>query len=97
MKPTAALAIAIATVLGGCAGVSDVVPAGNGTYMVTAHGAIGQSSGAAQKARAYEEASDYCQHLRRTFEPIDSSENESDIGRAASAEVEFRCVAPESK
>jgi hypothetical protein len=34
-----------AVALTGCAGVSDVVPAGNDTYMVAAHGTIGLSSG----------------------------------------------------
>jgi hypothetical protein len=82
-----------AVALMGCAGVSDVVPAGNGTYMVAAHGTIGLSSGSAQKARAYEEASDFCQGKHLTFQPIDTTENEGDgLNKAASAEVEFRCV-----
>jgi hypothetical protein len=83
-----------ALMLAACAGVSDVVPAGNGTYMVAAHGTIGLSSGSAQKARAYEEASDFCQGKHLTFQPIDTTENEGDFNKSASAEVEFRCVAP---
>jgi hypothetical protein len=61
--------------------------------MVAAHGTIGLSSGSAQKARAYEEASDFCQGKHLTFQPIDTTENEGDgLHKAASAEVEFRCV-----
>ena len=88
-----ALALIIAAPLVGCAGATHVVSTGPGTYMVASHGTMGWSSGPAQKAKAFEEANDYCKKLGREMQPINSSETESGFGKIASGEVDFRCVA----
>lgn len=87
------LALVIATLLAGCAGVTHVVSTGPDTYMVASHGTMGWSSGPAQKAKAFEEANDYCKKLGKQMEPISTSEQAGGFGKIASGEVDFRCVA----
>jgi hypothetical protein len=87
-----ALGLLIAALLTGCAGVTHVVSTGPDTYMVATHGTMGWSSGPAQKAKAFDEANDYCKKLGKEMRPINSSETESGFGKIASGEVDFRCV-----
>jgi hypothetical protein len=88
-----AFGLVVATLLAGCAGATHVVSTGPGTYMIASHGTMGWSSGPAQKAKAFEEAGDYCKKLGKEMQPINSSETESGFGKIASGEVDFRCVA----
>ena len=81
------------TLLAGCAGVTHVVATGPDTFMVANHGVMGWSSGPAQKAKAFEEATAYCKQLGKEMLPINSSETAGGFGRIASGEVDFRCVA----
>jgi len=89
-----ALALSIPTLLLGCAGATHVVSTGPGTYMIASHGVMGWSSGPAQKAKAFEEANDYCQRLGKQMQPINSSETEGGFGKIASGEVDFKCATP---
>jgi len=79
-------------VLGACGGVTDVVKTGPDTYMVASHGTMGWSSGAAQKAKAFQDAENFCKHLGKQVQPIDTNETPGGFGRIASGEVEFRCI-----
>lgn len=79
----------------GCAGVTDVVSTGPGTYIVASHGVMGWSSGGAQKAKAFQDANDYCKRLGKQMLPINSGETPGGFGRIASGEVEFRCLNPD--
>jgi hypothetical protein len=88
-------ALGIITLLAGCAGTTkQVVPTGRDTYMVANHGTMGWSSAGAQKAKAFEEANAFCQSKGKAVETVNERETDSGFGRIASAEVEFRCVAP---
>ena len=78
--------------LAGCASTSDVVSTGPDTYLVTAHGSPGVSSGGAQKVKAIREAESYCKSKGKTYQVLKAEDQASGFGRAASAEVEFRCV-----
>lgn len=78
--------------LAGCAGATHVVSTGPGTYMVASHGAMGWSSGPAQKAKAFEEADAYCKSRGLVFQAIRSSDTPSGFGKVAAGEVEFRCL-----
>jgi hypothetical protein len=94
-----ALRIVVVTISGvllvtACAGVTHVVSTGPDTYMVASHGTMGWSSGPAQKAKAFEEASDYCNRMGKQMTSIDSNETERGFGKIASGEVKFRCIAP---
>jgi len=80
-------------VLGGCAGVTDVVPTGPDTYMVASHGTMGWSSGGAQKAKAYQQAAGFCKAKSLQMQTIGAKESPSGFGQIASGEVEFKCIA----
>jgi hypothetical protein len=79
-------------VLAGCAATSDVVPTGADTYMVTAHGVMGQSSGGEQKVIAFGKANSYCQSQGKTVQQVTVQDTPGGFGQIASAQVEFRCV-----
>lgn len=77
----------------GCASTSDVVSTGRDTYMVSAHGVMGYSSGPEQKAKAFREADAYCGKLGKSFQTVNAKDTPSGFGQVASGEVEFRCIA----
>jgi len=90
---TRALVAVVAAATVGCTGATDVVPTGAETYMVTSHGTMGSSSVPEQRAKAFEEAREYCEKAGKKFETIrvlDSGPGGD--GRTATAEVHFRCV-----
>jgi len=60
--------------------------------MVESHGAMGWSSGPAQKAKSFEKETEYCQKLHEVMEAISSEEQPGGFGKLASGEVQFRCV-----
>ena len=79
----------------GCAGVTHVASTGPCTYMVAAHGTMGWSSAPAQKAKAFQDANDFCKRQDgKVAEGIKGTTTDSGFGKTASAEVEFRCVKP---
>lgn len=78
--------------LGACGGVTDVVKTGPDTYMVASHGTMGWSSGAAQKAKAFQDAENYCKRMGKQVQPTGTNETPGGFGRIASGEVEFRCI-----
>ena len=86
------IALTVAVALTGCAGTTNIVSTGPGTYMAASHGVMGWSSGPAQKAKAFQDAGAYCGNIGRQLEPIRSSEVPSGFGKIASGEVEFRCI-----
>jgi hypothetical protein len=76
----------------GCGGVTDVVKTGPDTYMVASHGTMGWSSGSAQKAKAFQDAENYCAKMGKQVQQVEAKESPGGFGRIASGEVEFRCV-----
>lgn len=95
MKAKIGILVALALGLGGCAGVTDVVSTGPGTFMVASHGTMGWSSGGAQKADAIQRASEYCRAAGKQVQLINAREtNGGGFGQIAAGEAEFRCVAP---
>jgi hypothetical protein len=84
--------IAAVFLIAGCAGVTDVVSTGPDTYIVASHSTMGWSSGGAQKAKAFQEANDYCKNLGKQMQPISSNETAGGFGKIADGEVEFRCI-----
>lgn len=77
-----------------CGGSTDVVVTGPGTYMIALHSTQEESSGLQEKARALEEAQQYCAKSGRKLETIRAMDVGPGGGSAASsaAEVHFRCV-----
>ena len=90
---TGAYCIAAVSLVAGCAGVTDVVSTGPDTYIVASHGVMGWSSGGAQKAKAFQEANDYCKNLGKQMQPIKTTDTGGGgFGQIAAGEVEFRCL-----
>jgi hypothetical protein len=79
-------------VVAGCASTSDVVPTGDGAYMVSAHGVMGYSSGGEQKAKAFKSAEAFCKEKGKSLQTIAEADTPGGFGRVASGEVRFRCV-----
>lgn len=55
---------------------------------------MGWSSAGAQKAKAFEEANAFCASKAKEVETVSEHETDSGFGKIASAEIEFRCIAP---
>ena len=76
-----------------CASISDIVPAGPDTYLVTGSDLSIGASGAQIKADLYKKASDFCATQGKVFEPVDTSSVDYRVFRGtANAEVTFRCI-----
>lgn len=93
-KLTRTCCVAALCLVGGCAGVSDVVSTGSDTYMVASHGVAGNGSGASQKVAAFQAADSFCRARGEQMLAIRSEQTEPFFGRPPSAQVEFRCVKP---
>lgn len=92
MRPFTLCCLSLTAALAGCAGVTNVVATGPDTYMVASHGTMGWSSGPAQKAKAFQEADQYCRALGKQMQEISSSEQAGGFGKIAAGEVHFKCV-----
>lgn len=86
------IVFAIAISVCGCAGVTDVVSTGPDTYMVASHGTMGWSSGGAQKAKAFQQAEEFCKSKGKQVQSMGTKESPSGFGQIASGEVEFKCI-----
>ena len=75
-----------------CAGVTGVVPMGENSYLLASHGTMGWSSSGAQKAKVFQDATEFCKNKGKQFEMINTRQVDGGFGKIASAEVEFRCV-----
>ncbi|MCK4120402.1 hypothetical protein ACI2UK_24480 [Ralstonia nicotianae] len=84
------------TVLLGCAttGTDGVVPIGPDMYMIGGLGNFTDFSASAVKVRMFQQAAKYCADQGRVMSPIGSTGKDSGYGTYASAEVQFRCLAP---
>lgn len=87
--------LALCCLLSACAGVTDVVSTGPDTFLVASHGTMGWSSGGAQKAKAIQQAGDYCRERGKRMELVQAREtSQGGFGQIAAGEVEFRCLPP---
>ena len=76
----------------GCGTVLDVVSIDAETYMVGSHGVLGNGSSAAEKAKAIQAASTFCQNQLKTVQVVQIESVDPFFGRAPSADVRFHCV-----
>src|SRR5271166_5325069 len=91
----AVVGLAALALVTSCAGTThQVVPTGHDTYMIANHGTMGWSSAGAQKAKAFEDANAFCASKGKEVETVNERETDSGFGKIASAEIEFKCVAP---
>lgn len=91
----AAIAVLIGVVLSGCAttGTDGVVQIGPDLYMLGGLGGFTDFSSSGVKARFFQQASKYCADKGLVMSPVNSTGKDADFSYA-SAEVQFRCLAP---
>jgi len=74
-----------------CVSISDIVPAGKDTWMVTGSNTrIGAD--ATMKAELYKKASDYCAGQNKYFVPVSQNYINLVIGRPGNVDLTFRCL-----
>jgi hypothetical protein len=80
----------------GCAttGTDGVVQIGPDLYMIGGLGKFTDFSASGVKVRMFQEAAKYCADQGRVMSPVNSTGQDSGFGTYASAEVQFRCLAP---
>jgi hypothetical protein len=78
--------------LAGCQSVSEVVPAGNGTYMVGSEVRGGFSSWAEVRALTLKRANEYCAGLGKEMQQVDSKTRGARGWTPQEAELTFKCV-----
>ena len=90
------IAIVMICLASGCAttGTEGIVQIGPDLYMVGGLGNFTDYSGSAVKARFYKDASKYCADRGQVMLPVNSTGNDADFGKYASAEIQFRCLLP---
>ena len=86
-----AISLLCLAVLSACATVSDVVPTGQGTYMLASSGIAGNGSGATQLANAIQKAGIFCSSQHKQMKIIHFGQTEPMFGRAPSGQVDFSC------
>ena len=72
-----------------CTTISEIVPVGKDTYMLTASD---KWSGAELKAELFKMANVYCLNQNKELMPVRSSSTPNTVQSRASAEVVFRCL-----
>lgn len=93
MRKSVSMALASAcAVLAACQSVSDVVPAGSGTYMVGSVVRGGFSSWAEVKALALNRANEYCANQGKEMETVDNKTHGARGWTPQEAELTFRCL-----
>lgn len=99
MNKQTGVGMLFALLAGGCVttGTNGVVKIGPDTYMLGRFGNFTDASGSAVKARLFIEANEYCGKQGLEMVPGDSTARDSGFGTYASAEVQFRCVAKQSR
>lgn len=78
--------------IAGCQSVSDVVPAGNGTYMVGSEVRGGFSSWAEVRGMTLKRANEYCASQGKEMEQVDSKTRGARGWTPQEAELTFQCV-----
>lgn len=86
------VAVAVVLVLAGCQSVSNVVPAGSGTYMVGSEVRGGFSSWAEVRALTLNRANEYCANQGKEMEQVDSKTRGARGWTPQEAELTFRCI-----
>jgi hypothetical protein len=89
MRKTVMFSLALVT---GCQSVSEVVPAGNGTYMVDSEVRGGFSSWAEVRALTLTRANEYCFGQGKEMVQIDSKTRGARGWTPQEVELTFKCV-----
>ncbi len=88
------LITATAIFLAGCATNSGVIPIGKDTFMVSRQAATGFSGSGTLKAKAFQEANEYCTNLGKLLQVISTHETSPPyiFTNFPKAEIQFMCL-----
>ncbi|MCH8621145.1 SHOCT domain-containing protein [Undibacterium sp. TS12] len=78
----------------GCASNSSVLSIGKDTYMVSRQAATGFSGSGTLKAEAFQEATQYCEKIGKSFQVVNTHETSPPyiFGNFPKAEIQFMCL-----
>ena len=95
-RPGWGVAALLCLVAVGCAttGTDGPVPIGPNLYMIGGLGGFTDFSSSGVKARMFREGNAFCAKQGRTMLPTSDTGKDSDLGKYASAEVQFYCLLP---
>lgn len=89
-----AVMLSFALLVTGCQSVSEVVPAGNGTYLVGSEVRGGFSSWTEVRALTLRRANEYCSSQGKEMVQVDSKTRGARGWTPQEAELTFKCVEP---
>jgi hypothetical protein len=80
--------------ISGCASNSGVVQIGTDTFMVSRQAATGFSGSGTLKAKAFQEANQYCVNLHKKLQVVSTNEAQPPyvLGNFPKAEIQFMCL-----
>lgn len=81
-------------IFAGCASNSGVVPISQDTFMVSRQAATGFSGLGNLKAKAYQQAAQFCTSSGKTLQPVHTNESQPPyiLGNFPRVELEFMCL-----
>lgn len=91
-RQKAALTIAIATLLSGCARVGPIVPYSDDSYIINADNMLGNRSKNYLQVRAIEKANAYCNQQGKAVRVQNATGAGAHMWSGTSANVVFSCV-----
>lgn len=84
--------VGLVAVLAGCASTNtEILPIGNGLYMVGGQGGSTNWSGASIKSELVRKATAHCQAMGKNFVLASDKGQDASMYDYASAEIKFRC------
>lgn len=86
------LLVFIAINLASCTHISDVVPAGENTYLVTGSMEHSRSTGGEVKVELFKVANSYCSDIGKEVLAVKTSSTDAHLFRSSTAELYFRCI-----
>lgn len=84
--------ISIVTLLAACQSISDVVPTGQGTYLVGVVNHGGMNSDAEITAVSIRRGTEFCASQNKRFELINASNSGTQGWTPQQSQIMFRCV-----
>jgi|RhiMethySRZTD1v2_1073278.scaffolds.fasta_scaffold69259_3 hypothetical protein len=80
----------VLVLIAGCTSVSEVVPYGNGTYIVSASDSAGHYSSGQMRVEAAKAANDYCSKQGKKMRAVEANER-GDYWSGPSSSLVFAC------
>ena len=90
MKSLLFIVLSSTVLLSGCAANTGIVKISDDTYMYSKQEGW-QQSGGVIKVGMYKEANEFCSKMGKKFVQVANNSNDQEVGKFASAEIQFKC------